>query len=228
MIAVKRLQGLFWIVLVALGALSAYLVSLRVATERNAVARVRAQIAQVRGDIRYLETEFSARANMRQLEQWNVDVFRYSVSGADRYLDGERSLAKLDGMAPNGPTYEAPPVMVAMMESETAPSSTPATASDAPVASPAASQIRGDVAAIRVAQVRAEKPAQRPGAPVKLAQGTASPDKSAPVRSGTNGDTGALARKAERMAMLDARLLDDGTLGDIGRRAALETRQGGR
>ena len=33
---------------------------------------------------------------------------------------------------------------------------------------------------------------------------------------------GSPARKAERMAMLDARLLDDRTLGDIGRRAAAE------
>jgi len=65
MIAVKRLQSLIWIILVALGALGAYLVSLKVATERNELMRVRAQIARAQADIRYLETEFSARANMR-------------------------------------------------------------------------------------------------------------------------------------------------------------------
>ena len=46
MIAVKRLQSLFWVLLVALGALGAYLVSLKVATERNELMRVRAQIAR--------------------------------------------------------------------------------------------------------------------------------------------------------------------------------------
>ena len=35
MIAVKRLQSLIWVILVALGALGAYMVSLKVATERN-------------------------------------------------------------------------------------------------------------------------------------------------------------------------------------------------
>ena len=39
---------------------------------------------------------------------------------------------------------------------------------------------------------------------------------------------GSPARKAERMAMLDARLLDDRTLGDIGRRAAAEITGGRR
>ena len=52
MIAVKRLQSLIWVLLVALGALGAYLVSLKVATERNDVMRVRMQIAQARGALR--------------------------------------------------------------------------------------------------------------------------------------------------------------------------------
>ena len=84
MIAVKRLQSLFWVLFVALGALSAYLVSLKVATERNELMRVRTLIASARADIRYLETEFSARANMRQLEYWASQDVHYSTLGADR------------------------------------------------------------------------------------------------------------------------------------------------
>ena len=45
MIAVKRLQSLIWVLLVALGALGAYLVSLKVATERNELIQGRMQIA---------------------------------------------------------------------------------------------------------------------------------------------------------------------------------------
>ena len=111
MIAVKRLQSLFWVLFVALGALSAYLVSLKVATERNELMRVRAQIAAARGDIRYLETEFSARASMRQLGRWASQDFHYSALGADRYLTDERQLAHLDGLQPNGPEYAPQPVL---------------------------------------------------------------------------------------------------------------------
>src|SRR3546814_13574614 len=40
MIAVKRLQSIFWVLLVTLGAIAVSLVSIRVATERTELARV--------------------------------------------------------------------------------------------------------------------------------------------------------------------------------------------
>src|SRR3546814_8291222 len=79
MIAVKRLQSIFWVLLVTLGAIAVYLVSLRVATVRTELARVDAQILSAKREIRYLETEFSARASMRQLERWNNENFRFST-----------------------------------------------------------------------------------------------------------------------------------------------------
>ncbi|MEO8722414.1 MAG: colicin transporter [Sphingobium sp.] len=231
MIAVKRLQSLFWVLLVAFGALSAYLVSLKVATERNELNRVRSQIASARGDIRYLETEFSARANMRQLERWNADDFRYSTPTSEHYLAGERALAHLDGLQSNGPAYVAPPVMVAMVET---PQDLPS-AVNVSGSSPASSQIRSDVAVIRTAQITDDRQRGRKGTGNDSAGGIAfasaatpnahmripisSPRSPAPM-------AGSLARTTERMAMLDARLLDDGTLGDIGRRAAAEKRRG--
>ena len=220
MIAVKRLQSLFWVLVVALGALGAYLVSLRVATERNELTRVQVQISAARGDIRYLETEFSARSSMRQLERWNVDDFRYSTPTAAQYLEGERALAHLDGIQPNGPTYVAPPVMVAMVET---PADLPSAPQPAP-ASPAATEIRSDIAIIRSAHARdnVEKlaVADKPSRLVKKAK-----EKDAPVDTSRPDP---LARRAERMAMLDAKLLDDSTLGDLSARAAREKRKGGR
>lgn len=218
MIAVKRLQSLFWVLVVALGALGAYLVSLRVATERNELMRVQVQISVARADIRYLETEFSARSSMRQLERWNVDDFRYSTPTAAQYLEGERALAHLDGIQPNGPAYVAPPVMVAMVET---PADLPSAPQPAP-ASPAATQIRSDIAIIRSAHARdnVEKlaVADAPSRPAKKArEKTATVDTSRPDP---------LARRAERMAMLDAKLLDDSTLGDLSVRAAREKRKG--
>lgn len=216
MIAVKRLQSLIWILLVALGALGAYLVSLKVATERNELMKVQAQIARARADIRYLETEFSARANMRQLERWNQHDFMYATPTTQQYLGGERALANLDGIQPNGPDYVAPPVMVAMVET---PADLPSAPQPAP-ASPAATQIRSDIAVIREAHAAdnveaVAKPAARSGE--EKAKEDSDVSKPNPV-----------ARRAERMAMLDAKLLDDSTLGDISTKAARERRKGAR
>lgn len=216
MIAVKRLQSLIWILLVALGALGAYLVSLKVATERNELMKVQAQIVRARADIRYLETEFSARASMRQLERWNQDDFMYATPTSQQYLGGERALANLDGIQPNGPDYVAPPVMVAMVES---PADLPSAPQAAP-ASPAATQIRSDIAVIREAHAadnveKIAKPAAKSAA--EKAKDDADVSKPNP-----------LARRAERMAMLDAKLLDDSTMGDISDKAARERKKGAR
>lgn len=213
MIAVKRLQSLIWIVLVALGALGAYLVSLKVATERNELMKVQAQIVRARADIRYLETEFSARASMRQLERWNQDDFLYATPTAQQYLGGERALAHLDGVQPNGPDYVAPPVMVAMVET---PADLPSAPQAAP-ASPAASQIRSDIAVIREAHAadNVDKIAKASAhTPAEKAKADADVSKPNPV-----------ARQAERMAMLDAKLLDDSTMGDISAKAARERKK---
>ncbi len=214
MIAVKRLQSLIWVILVALGALGAYMVSLKVATERNELMKVRAQIAGAKGDIRYLETEFSARASMRQLESWNQHDFMYATPSAQQYLGGERALAHLDGIQPNGPDYVAPPVMVAMVET---PADLPSAPQKAPE-SPAATQIRSDIAVIReahAADVVDKLPKPAPRTPAQQAKVDADVSKPNPI-----------ARKAERMAMLDAKLLDDSTLGDLSAKAARERKKG--
>jgi hypothetical protein len=208
MIAVKRLQSVLWVLLVTFGALSAYLVSLRVGAERNELAKVRSQIISTRNDIRYLETEFGARASLRQLERWNSEDFRYSAPTAAQYLDGERALASLDGVKPNGPVYVAPPVMVAMVRT---PADLPsaAQAAQAAPASPATTQVRSDVAtprSVALADAIARLPA----------------DKASKPDTGKLSDT---ARKAERVAMLDSKLLDDSTLGELSAKAARERRK---
>ncbi|AUW57473.1 colicin transporter [Sphingobium sp. SCG-1] len=212
MIAVKRLQSLFWVLLVTLGALSAYMVSLRAATERNDLNKVRAQIAQTQADIRYLETEFGARANLRQLERWNAEDFRYSTPTVAQYLDGERALASLDGIQQNGPQYVAPPVMAAMVQ----PPAEAPTETQVAQASPAKTQIRTDIAIIRTAQA-ADNVEKLPRPAKSKTSPEVERDRPTPV-----------ARNVERMAMLDSKLLDDRTLGDLSARAAGEKRKGNR
>lgn len=209
MIALKRLQSLFWVLFVAFGALSAYLVSLKVATERNELMRVRAQIAAARADIRYLETEFAARANMRQLERWASQDFHYTALGAENYLSDERQLAHLDGLQPNGPDYAPQPVLVAMIESgDRAQAALLEQGAESPAVAPAPVAQPKAPAPVTIA-----KPDKAEAAPARLAKAAK------PARAESP------ARKAERMAMLDAQLLDSNTLGELGRKAASEGRR---
>lgn len=202
MIAVKRLQSIVWVLLVTLGAIAVYLVSLRVASERTELARVERQILAAKREIRYLETEFGARASMRQLERWNSENFRFSTPTAAQYLNGEKALASLEGISPNGPAYVAAPVMTAMVE----------TSADVPAASGASP-----------APVPARSVAAAPAKPEPAAN---KPEKSAPVQvAAVAAKPAPQARQAQRIAMLEQKLLDDHTMGDL---AKLAAREGGR
>ncbi len=94
-LAVKRMEGIGWLALVFLVAILLYPLSLSVATLRSDLARTDHEIVKVKKEIRYLETEFSARANLRQLENWNKLEYGYVSPKASQYLDGERALANL-------------------------------------------------------------------------------------------------------------------------------------
>ncbi|HEX7820841.1 MAG TPA: colicin transporter [Sphingobium sp.] len=223
MIAIKRLKNILWILIVAFGALTAYLISLRVATERNAVQALDGKIYHVRADIRYLETEFESRANMRQLERWNAQDYRYGAPQAAQYLPDERALASLDGVQSNGELYVAPPVMMAMADADAA-------APEAAVRteSPAPAQIREDDSMLRVASAKVEAPIAAPQeAPRKPVETTrAVPVRTAQAMPRLSSNPVApdpVARKAARMALLDAQLLDDRTLRDLGAKAAAES-----
>ncbi|MBJ7377592.1 MAG: colicin transporter, partial [Sphingobium sp.] len=107
----------------------------------------------------------------------------------------------------------APPVMVAKVETHADLPSAPQKAPE----SPAATQIRSDIAVIREAHAadvvdKLPKPASR--TPAQQAKVDADVSKPNPI-----------ARKAERMAMLDAKLLDDSTLGDLTAKAARERKK---
>jgi hypothetical protein len=224
MIAVKRLQSVLWVMLVTLGALSAYLVSLRVGAEQNELARVRAQIASTKSDMRYLEIEFGARSSLRQLERWNQDDFRYSAPTAQQYLNGERALANLDGVEPNGPVYVAPPVMVAMADT---PADVAVSKPRAP-ASPAPAQIHTEAATrapeIAVSQISVIRTAQAADKVEKLKV----PKTKLKLALDDKPETTPVARNAARVAMLDAKLLDESTLGDLSAKAARERKKGAR
>lgn len=90
-----RFKTVMWAACVAFAALSCYLISLRVASERAQVDRAERALLTSRDDIRSLQTELNTRSRLVQLERWNTDVLALSAPKAHQYLAGEMQLASL-------------------------------------------------------------------------------------------------------------------------------------
>ncbi|CAO1654373.1 hypothetical protein [Parasphingorhabdus sp. NYA22] len=191
-LAIKRLEGMGWLALVFLVAILLYPLSLSVATLRSDLARTDHKIVEIKKDIRYLETEFSARANLRQLEDWNKLEFGYASPQASQYLDGERALANLGGKNLRKPVQVA---VISSMEG----------------IRPAG--IIGSVFGTANAQDR-------------NADGSAigsNPGLATTVRdSGSAQGLGGAQARTTRVAHMEEKLLDDGLVRDLGRKAIAE------
>ncbi len=91
----RGFKSVIWVATVGSAALGCYMVSLRVATERNELAKVERQIIEARRDIRTLQTELGTRGRMTQLEQWNAEVLALSAPSSQQFLKDEFTLARL-------------------------------------------------------------------------------------------------------------------------------------
>ena len=97
---VQSFKSVIWVGAVAGAALSCYMVSLRVASERAALERVEARILMAKRDIRALDTELVTRGRVRQLERWNSDVLALAAPTESQFLQGETQLASLTRIDP--------------------------------------------------------------------------------------------------------------------------------
>ena len=102
----------------AAAALSCYLVSLRVASERAALEEVETQIVLAQRDLRVLQTEIGTRGRLAQLERWNASVLALSAPGHDQFLQGGFELARL-ARPDKAVDFEAPVVLAAAPKPET-------------------------------------------------------------------------------------------------------------
>jgi hypothetical protein len=91
----RSFRSVFMVASCAGAALSCYLVSLRVASERAALESVEAKIVVAQGDMRVLQTEIGTRGRLSQLERWNAGAFALSAPAADQILKGSFELAQL-------------------------------------------------------------------------------------------------------------------------------------
>jgi hypothetical protein len=91
----RSFRSLFMVASCAGAALSCYLVSLRVASERAALEDVEGKIVVAQRDLRVLQTEIGTRGRLPQLERWNAGAFALSAPAADQILRGSFELAQL-------------------------------------------------------------------------------------------------------------------------------------
>jgi hypothetical protein len=119
----RGFKSVIWVAAVGGAALGCYMVSLRVATERNELAKVERQIIAAKRDIRSLQTELGTRGRMTQLEQWNAEVLALSAPSSAQFLKDEFTLARLYR---NDPTVADRSAEVKLASADTA-ASKPAT-----------------------------------------------------------------------------------------------------
>ena len=103
-------RSVFMVASCAGAALTCYLISLNVASERAALEEVETKIVLAQRDIRLLQTEIGTRGRLAQLERWNVRVLALSAPTADQFLEGGFQLARLGRPEPT-PAVEAPVVL---------------------------------------------------------------------------------------------------------------------
>jgi hypothetical protein len=95
MSAARSFRSVFMVATCAGAALTCYLVSLNVASERASLEDVETKIVLAQRDIRLLQTEIGTRGRLAQLERWNVKVLALSAPAADQFLEGGFQLARL-------------------------------------------------------------------------------------------------------------------------------------
>lgn len=115
----QRLRPIGWVAGVAAAALGFYLVSLQVAAERAALEGVEGRIALTQRQIRTLETEFSARASLRQLEAYNQEVLALAAPKVAQYVANEVQLASYSPA--DGGGIGRPAASTALASAEAAP-----------------------------------------------------------------------------------------------------------
>lgn len=214
----KRFQSFQRLAAGTCAVMALYMITSQVASERTDLEKVDRQILSARKDIRQLQTELGTRASLRQLERWNGEVLALTTPDADQFVASEKALATLDrsGIVP-GPRYAPSAVLMAMTNTPSpvpAPASAPAgPASAAAAAVPAAPQ--------RVASDAVERPA-------------AATERRAMAEEARKPQPVLVAAKAEPkrketkkpIDTIEAKLLDDGLIGELASRARAES--GGR
>lgn len=196
MVVAHRFRWFGWFVLCVSVILGCYLMSSRVAAERNKLAAIESSIARTQRDITALETEFDTRASFAQLQRWNGDTLKLSAPTAGQYIRNDAELAQVDFNAPApaaGPQIQTAAAVIP---------SAPVEPADATVAATPAAPATAAPAKMKAAVAMVSAPV---GAKLQ------------PAAAKTT-----IKAKPATVALLDRKLLSDTTLGSLSRGARRE------
>jgi len=134
----RSFRSVFMVASCAGAALSCYMVSLRVASERAQLEAVETRIVLAQRDMRVLQTEIGTRGRLSQLERWNAGAFALAAPSADQFLKGGFELARLARPEPK-PNFDAPVVLASAPAPEKSPAVGQPEVDDSGAPAPAAS-----------------------------------------------------------------------------------------
>lgn len=208
----KAFKPVVWVAAIGGAALSCYMLSLQVATERSELASLERRIVATRQDIRQLQTELGTRGRMQQLEQWNAEVLALAAPVSGQFLESNVSLARFDVRTP---ALDEQSARVQMASATTTP---------APVqAAPAPSRPAALPAVQQASLVTRPAPAAiEPARPTVQRASMAI----APLPQPERAERTRPAPQRERAATTPRPLLDDSTLSALNRASRAERRGG--
>lgn len=112
-LAGSRLRQVGWAVVLAAVAGLFVALSFQVHSVKSEVLLAERELIRLERETTMLETEFQARANQRQLSNWNAIEFGLQAARPDQYIENERQLAAYGGnRAPTAPS----PIRIAVAE----------------------------------------------------------------------------------------------------------------
>jgi hypothetical protein len=154
-----RVRSIGWaFVFTVCGALLLAL-TFRVNAVKSQVRLADRQIASLKQEKMFLETEFEARSNQQQLKALNDVEFGYEAPKANQYIEGERQLASFGkARGPGAPS----PIRVARQDEEDTPAASALTAMVSP--------LTGKAVAAEVPAGGARKPAEASDLKERLAR----------------------------------------------------------
>lgn len=208
----RSFKSVGWVAGIGVAALTCYMFSLSVASERAELAQLDSRIVALKQSIRTLNTELETRGRVHQLQHWASADFGFTAPSAGQFLESEVTLAQLE-LPSQASSLEAPvrmadaPQPAPNMPHVVQASAPPTASTPARPAVTAASQPRAQQPLLRQASVtRTSSPAQaRPA----TAPRTATPRPTTPP---------------QRATTRAASLLNEGTLRELSARERSESR----
>ena len=211
----RSFKSVGWVAGIGAAALTCYMFSLSVASERAELAELDAQIVELHQSIRTLNTELGTRGRVHQLQHWASADFGFAAPAANQFLESEVTLAQLE-MPSQASPIEAPVRMA------TAPQSAPDMPRVIQASAPSAAPAPARPAVTVTSQPRA---AQQPLLRQASVTRTATPAAATPRPAAAQRPTTARApAQTQRTTARASALINDRTLRELSARERNERR----